>query len=367
MRPGATRPGAGAPPPRTARPAPSPAAPPPRTSFRKIVLWVAVAHLILLAIVGFWRFPSKAPAAGEIMQFVALPSQQVSPKPPASGSAQQAPTPPAAAPPAPTPTPVAPPPPTPVTPPAPVEPTPTPPTPVTETEPAPTPAPTPSAPSAIVIPQKPTPPAPEAPAKTDKAEKKKKKKKTAAAATPDDTPDDSTPDKPAPHVPKINLQEVNRSALVPPTAKGVADGKGAKPNESKSPEGEGPGLTASGVAAQLAKSLNGQGLDSHLVGPAGGGGGAAGKADQEYYNLIRQAMYGAWAQPSEFAGQHLNTKVKIHIAADGSVSDPSIAASSGNAAYDASALDAARNVTQLSKPRPDTIPEAVIVNFQLME
>jgi len=300
------------------------------------------------------------------MEFIALPSQQVSATPPASGSASQAP-PPAAAPAAPTPV-APPPPPTPVTPPTPVEPTPTPPTPVAETEP-PAPAPTPDAPSAIVIPQKPTPPAPEASVKTDKAEKKKKKKKakTPAAAAPDDTDDEATPDKPAAHVPKVNLQEVDRSAVAPSTAKGVADGKGTKPNESKSAEGEGNGLTPSGVKDALSKSLNGQGLDSRVVGPAGGGGGAAGTADQWYYDLIRQAMYGAWAQPSEFAGQHLNTKIKIHIAADGTVSDPSIAASSGNAAYDASALDAARNVTQLSKPRPDAIPESIVVNFQLME
>ena len=366
MRPGAIRPGpgAGAPPPRAARPAPVSAAPA-RTSFRKVVLWVALAHLLLLAIVGFWRFPSKAPASGQVMDFIALPSQQVSPTPPPSGSAPQAPTPPAAAPPAPTP--VTPPPPTPVTPPTPVEPTPTPPTPVADSEP-PAPSPVPAAPSEIVIPQKPTPPAPETAAKSEKAEKKKKKKaKTSATAAPDDTEDEATPDKPAPHVPKVNLQEVDRSAVAPAAAKGVADGKGTKPNESKSPEGEGNGLTAAGVKDALAKRLNGQGLDGHLVGPASGGGGPAGTGDQWYYDLIRQAMYGAWAQPSEFAGQHLNTKIKIHIAADGTVSDPSIAVSSGNAAYDASALDAARNVTRLSKPRPDAIPEAVSVNFQLME
>jgi len=364
MRPGAIRPNPGTPLPRADRPAPTPAAPPTRSSFRKTILWVALAHLVLLAIVGFCRFPAKAPASGQVMEFIALPSQQVSPTPPVSGSASQAPIPSAAAPPAPTP--VAPRPPTPVTPPTPVEPTPTPPTPpVAETEP-PTPAPVPVAPSEIVIPQKPTPPAPETPAKTEK--KKKKKAKTPAAAAPDDTDDDTTPAKSAPHVPKVNLQEVDRSTAAPSAAKGVAEGKGTKPNESKSAEGEGNGLTPSGVKDELSKSLNSLGLDSHLVGPAsGGGGGPAGTADQWYYDLIRQAMYGAWTQPSELAGEHLNTKIKIHIAADGTVSDPSIAVSSGNAAYDASALDAARSVTHLSKPRPDAIPESVNVNFQLME
>ena len=263
------------------------------------------------------------------MELVDLP-----PTPSVSGSAPKAPEPPAPPPPQP-------PPPTPPTPPTPPQPEvvqpPMPPTPTPVPVPTPTPV-IPPPPSDIVIPKKtiphpPTPPAPTPPAM------------------------------PKPHTPQVNLTKVVRTTQPPSPMPGTPV---SRPVPKATGQGAGTGLTPSAVADRLSQALNGSGAVAHVaVASPSGAVGAPG--NDGYYNLIREQMYAKWAQPMELAGLHLRAKIQIKVERDGTISQSSLLASSGNATFDETALAAARRVVKLSKPRPNDVPEIVDITFKLAE
>ena len=339
----------------------APARPRRPLTFRQTLARVALTHLAVLLLIAFWRLPAAKPAPGAPMEFIALPGPVT---PTSAGSAPRAPEP-APAPPAPAPAPTPKPTPQPTPPP-----TPTPPTP--EPTPEPTPAPTPviaQPPSEIVIPPKPkAAPKPQPP--QPKPAKPVPKPKTPVPPKEEPTEEEEPPAapapaaKPAPHRPKIDLtHEVTR-----PAPAGVAGGKGAPAaRNTGAADTHGTGLQASGVANRLSQALHGSGTEARIVtGPPGGGGGGGG-GSQAYYELIRRQMYGAWDQPGDLISQHPRAKIQIRVEKDGAVTQATLLAGSGNATFDASALAAARRVARIEKPRPDDVPETVVINFQLVE
>ncbi|SDT93520.1 TonB family C-terminal domain-containing protein [Verrucomicrobium sp. GAS474] len=342
--------------------APRPAAPAPKPPpggplpFRRALLWVAVAHVVVLLAFLLQRAATKPvePPPGPVMEFIPLP-----PVAQPRGSAPAAPDPAPASVPPPTPTPPQPQPdPTPETP-APPAPTP---------DPTPTPTPAVDAPSDIVIPKTPKPepkkvepkaetkPKPE-PAKAEKPIPPEKPEKTEKA---EKTP---KPVKPAEHKPQVSLTPVTRPSA---PSQAAAQAPTTAPSRPAAASGNGPGLKASGVSDQLSKALQGSGATAPVtVGPAGGGGG--GGNGSWYYGLIRDEMYRAWDQPVDLSGKGYATIIRVTLADDGRITGSSIERSSGNTAFDQSALAAARRVNRLSKPKPADIADSVTIAFRLLD
>ncbi len=309
-------------------------------TFRQALLWVAVVHIVLLLAFLLHRAAPKPiePPPGNILEFTPLPPAAM-PEPPGSAARNPEPAPsptPSPTPPVPEPTP---------------EPTPTPPVPTPTPTPAPTPVPQP--PSAIVVPKTPTPPKPE----TKPADKPPKTDKPAKP----DKADKPAPPAPSAPKPKVSLTEVTRSGAPAPAPTTAAHA----PVPAAQGQGQGQGLKAAGVEDRLSHALNGSGATAPVVvGPAGGGGGGSGSW---YYGLIRDEMYRAWDQPVDLAGRGYRTVVRVTIAADGRITGAEVVQGSGNAAFDQSALAAARRVAKLSKPRPEDIPESVTVAFKIVD
>lgn len=306
-------------------------------SFGRTFMWVVLAHVAVILVIGFWRIkPSPPPPIqwinmlppGALVHGTAALSEGPQVRAHAVARAPEpSPAPPQVKTPAPTPP----------TPPAP-EKTPEPET-STATEDQSTPAPSP-----IPINSTQT----HAPEKT--------------AATP------SKPKKPRVSQVKVNLdEEVVRS----PSASSTSTAGKGKSNHGKgkiaSDAEEGSDLDASTVASRLGSTLKSAGVtDSVLVGVSGSEGGNGGEFS-DFYNLIRNQMMNAWNQPIQFAGKHFVAQIQITVEKDGQISNVALGRSSGNGIFDASAMEAARQVKKISASLPEGCPPNISVNFRLTE
>ena len=108
-------------------------------------------------------------------------------------------------------------------------------------------------------------------------------------------------------------------------------------------------------------------------GGAGHAGGGATQGDFGWYNsMLHDRFYSRWDQPTSIvtATSKFSALVKIRIEKDGTISDVSLASSSGNDVMDQSVMEAARRVTQVD-PLPEGLgdggPYEVKINFELSQ
>jgi TonB family protein len=105
-----------------------------------------------------------------------------------------------------------------------------------------------------------------------------------------------------------------------------------------------------------------------------GGNGHAGGGNTQgdfgwYHSMLHDTFYGRWIEPTSIAtnSSSYSALVKIRIEKDGTISDVSLAKSSGNEVMDQSVMDAARKVTQVD-PLPDGLGDGgayeVTINFE---
>jgi TonB family protein len=108
-------------------------------------------------------------------------------------------------------------------------------------------------------------------------------------------------------------------------------------------------------------------------GGAGHAGGGATESDFGWYHaMLHDRFYSRWIQPTSIvtATSSFSTIVKIRIEKDGTISDVSLAQSSGNDVMDQSVMEAARRVTQVD-PLPEGLGNGgayeVKINFELSQ
>jgi TonB family protein len=240
---------------------------------------------------------------------------------------------------------------------------PEPPKPEAPPEPPPAPSPPePPPPPEAAKPPEPPPPPPEA------------KKEPEPEPPPPEEPEVRLPDKtkpPAPkpppkaEPPKAAKPEPPKPAAKteprpspPPKAEAKADAK-AKPSAATgtSTRQDAPARDAYAAAAERWRSKSGGGLGgtNESSGPIGAGGEGPGGGGQlvgiEFLAYRQQVITTIKAQwTNVIARPGLVAAVRFAIAPDGEVSDVRLAQSSGNPAYDASALRAVQHVTRLPPP-----------------
>ncbi len=262
----------------------------------------------------------------------------------------------------PTPQPPAPPTPPPDPPPKPTPPQPVPPSPQPQKTPPPT-KPIPKAPTPAT-PQKNIPVKATAKGNLNVADKppqttpqKPEPPKPPASAPPKQAP----PQKPATPVITKSDKVVTRTTAASTPSKQENPSKPA-PNETSSSSQQSISQEKSDALESLqsiAKNISAGGAKSGLttsmtIGTFGSSGGK--ESDfSDYFNHIRSRMIDAWNQPQNLASRNkLKTGIRMKIARNGAVSSVSLASSSGNTAWDESALAAARKVN-----RVNSLPEGL--------
>jgi protein TonB len=89
-----------------------------------------------------------------------------------------------------------------------------------------------------------------------------------------------------------------------------------------------------------------------------------------YHTMLYDKFYARWDQPTSIVTEtsKYSAQVKIRIEKDGTISDVSLAQSSGNDVMDQSVMEAARRVTQVDPP-PEGLSKGgayeVKINFEL--
>ena len=319
----------------------------PKSSFWKWVGIVALFHVLLIA--GFSIFyalsPAPPPTPPEVFMSLLPPGEVVKGKPgvqqaPKLGATSTAPASHHAAPP-PDPTP-----PEPVEPPAPPQPV--------AIKPPPVPKPVEAKPVVIKndvpaeIPDKPvvkpTPPKP------PKVKLDKNDLQLADGPTP-------TPD-PVKHVAKPKHKK--------PAVKAPTDDS-TSPDSDRTASADNSGLSKDEVASQLGKKLEESGVENAVKTGTSGSDHSQANPFADFYLSVRDQVMNKWEHPNLTDETAVNPEVTIHVEKDGRVPPESVtlSRSSGNPAYDDSALAAAKSLGYLLQPLPDGCPPDIHITFKL--
>jgi len=209
--------------------------------------------------------------------------------------------------------------------------------------------------------------------------------------TPTPTPTPEATPKPTPHhspkpKPKVSPKPKHKSK---PKAS-PSPHKHPSPHKSPTPEDGSDDTTADDTTTKAAKEAfkkaTGHALTGGTDGDIGtvpgtgggnrGGNGHAGGGDKEgdfgwYNQKLQETFTDGWIQPTSIVDStdnKLSALVKIRIERDGTISDVSLARSSGNDVMDQSVMDAARKITHVD-PLPDGLGNGgayeVKINFEL--
>lgn len=210
------------------------------------------------------------------------------------------------------------------------------------------PPPVPEKSDAIPIPKEPEKPKAQEPEKPKTAEKPKEPEKTKESEKPAEKPKAKEPEKN-----KVDIdKELRDLARKTGTATGSRQGSGSAAGGKGKESGSG-GIEKD--LADLAKALGGSGTDAEGSGPGGSGGDGVG-ALGSYEQVIISRVRPNWSFPAQANRRQFSTLVNIQIAADGIITQSRILRSSGNAAYDASVLNALARTEQLEPPpNPDVM------------
>ncbi len=247
----------------------------------------------------------------------------------------------------------------------------------------------PSVPEPPPLPQpEPEPPKPKAPEPPQPAPQPVEQKQTEPDPLPkpdpvsvsQQEPDPKPQPTPAPKAKpvKVQLKEVTRPSAVKDAPKPVqpstttttknseknkaasAKDKSASPaTDHKEGDGQGPstGISSGELRGRLKGRLGKAGVASATADGKSGVPGGTGTGDAAaYYSLIRDVYYNAWRQPvSVAAANKMSALLKIRISKNGSILAHEIARSSGSKEMDESVLAAARSVATIGTSLPDVL------------
>lgn len=189
------------------------------------------------------------------------------------------------------------------------------------------------------------------------------------------------PDKPVPKPPQKVKVKVDLTQLVdgPVPDKPVVKPKHHKkpvavaPTDDNAPDSDAPsnpnstGLSKEQIAQQLGKKIEESGAtNAEKIGKSGSANSHA-NSFADFYDSIRDQAYSKWKYPN-LADETANSPVvTIHVEKDGHVPPDQVVLtqSSGNAAYDQSALAAAKSLGYLYQPLPEGCPPDISINFKL--
>lgn len=183
--------------------------------------------------------------------------------------------------------------------------------------------------------------------------------------TPEETPDD-TP-KPKPKVspkpkpkkpkPKPSASPKKHASPKPSPHKTPADDDSADDDSTPAKTAKSAFKTATGQNAGGGDEGTAPGTGGGHRGGKGHAGGGNTEGDFGWYHaMLHDRFYSRWDQPTSIvtSDAKFSATVKIRIEKDGTISDVSLAQSSGNDVMDQSVMEAARKVTQV-----DPLPEGL--------
>ncbi len=241
------------------------------------------------------------------------------------------------------------------------------------------PAPTPSPPPTVAPPEASEPPAPVPPPEKEALPTPPVKPQPKPVRPPPretapkpalKTPKTSRPPPPAPSAPAKPKIKVSTKVVTRVVGGSTSATKGAKPLSSGAAS-TGAAFDPAAFSKGLLNKLKGSGGLVTAPGATGKGTAAGSGPSHDfawYYNLIFQAMYGAWAPPFGLE-EGLHTQVLIRVEKNGVISKVSLASSSGNKSMDDSALAAANRVKKLP-PLPDGLGDSfaeITVHFKVQK
>ncbi len=184
-------------------------------------------------------------------------------------------------------------------------------------------------------------------------------------------PKPATPPKPKV---KVDLEEVVRSdaAATDPTpkpAKHHAKKPVKKPDDAQDDAESSPdntGLSKEEIAAKLGEKLNASGVKDALKSGASGSDHGKDNSFGEFYAMVHDQVMEQWTLPNQVDDAAVNPVVEIHVEKDGHVPPELVhlVTSSGNQAYDDSALQAAEHLGYLREPLPDGCPPDISITFK---
>lgn len=192
-------------------------------------------------------------------------------------------------------------------------------------------------------------------------------------------PDQAVTPKPVPAKPKVKVDltladgpapDKHVTKPKPHPKKTVAK---ASPDESDAPESasaaapDSAGLSREEIAAKLGDKLKAAGIDSATQTGVSGSENTKANPFADFYDLIHDQVMSKWTSPNLTDETAVNPVVMIHVEKDGRVPPGSVTLvqSSGNAAYDDSAVAAAKSLGTLYEPLPDGCPPDIRINFKL--
>lgn len=292
----------------------------PARPFRRTVLIVVAAHLLILLFLGLPLATCRKPPAVQPVEMIDLGSLRPGPGLPAAPSASPAP-------------------------PAPVQ--------EVAAEVSSTPQVEPEKIAEPLTPPntQPTPeskPTPPSPTPTPKPEPKKE-------PLPKEQPTTPVPPKEK-HQVKVSSEKKKSSATATQVKTAPAPAKPAGP-----------------TSTQIKDRLSAK-ISTESAGSGGDGAGIAGRPDGTaddfawYRALIKQSIQASWKKPPIPAGEKIFTEVEITIAPGGQVTFQKISRPSGDSAMDASVEQAVRSTPLLAKPLPAGLGNphyTVIIQFKL--
>jgi TonB family protein len=212
-----------------------------------------------------------------------------------------------------------------------------------------TPPPAPTAAQAAPVKPKPVIVKPDAPDVAAVKPPKPAVKLTRADLSLADGPAPDKPVKPKPHPKKTHVSTAE-------------DATGAD-----TPTSETTGLSREQIAAALGQKLQQSGAINQVNVGQDGSDHSQANPYQDFYLMIHDKVMSQWQHPNLVDETAVNPVVQIHVEKDGRVPPElvTLEQSSGNPAYDQSALDAARSLGYLLQPLPDGCPPDISINFKL--
>jgi TonB family protein len=199
------------------------------------------------------------------------------------------------------------------------------------------------------------------------------------ADAPPITPDKPVTPKPAPAKPKVKVDLTLADGPAPTTDKQTAKPKPhpkktvASPDDPNAPESasastpDSTGLSKEEIAANLGEKLKAAGIEKATQTGVSGSENAKPNSFADFYAAIRDQVMSTWASPNLTDETAVNPIVRIHVEKDGRVPPENVTLiqSSGNAAYDDSAVAAAKSLGTLHEPLPDGCPPDIPITFKL--
>ena len=159
--------------------------------------------------------------------------------------------------------------------------------------------------------------------------------------------------KPKPHIKK-------------PAPTAVTDDSNA-PDRDTASNPDSAGLSKEEIAEKLGEKLQAAGVENAVDHGTSGSDHAQANPYQDFYLSVRDQVMSKWTSPNLTDETAVNPEVTIHVEKDGRVppEQVTLTRSSGNQAYDDSAVAAAKSLGYLLQPLPDGCPPDIHINFKL--